>query len=74
MVKQNFLSGFFGNGGKTEFTGIEEKKVKEDFKKIIKPYKEALSTMDEATARAQHLREALVPTISLAISRLYVGK
>lgn len=58
MVKQNFLSGFFGNGGKTEFTGVEEKKVKEDFKKIIKPYKEALNTMDEATARAQHLREA----------------
>lgn len=73
MVKQNFLSGFFGNGGKKELTKIDGDKINEDFEKI-KKYKEALDTMDEATARAQHLREALVPTISLAISRLYVGK
>lgn len=58
MVKQNFLSGFFGNGGKTELTKIDQVKVDKDFDKIIKPYKEALNTMDEATARAQHLREA----------------
>ncbi len=58
MVKQNFLSGFFGNGGKTELTKIDQEKVDEDFTKIIEPYKKALNTMDEATARAQHLREA----------------
>ena len=58
MVKQNFLSGFFGNGGKTELTKINQVKINEDFDKIIEPYKKALNTMDEATARAQHLREA----------------
>lgn len=59
MVKQNFVSGFFGNGGKAEFTEFDKLGVGKDIKNIILPYKKALSDgMDEATARAKYLRKA----------------